>query len=230
MSTVEVWWARTTLARRAWLTDLDAVERGRFDAYLRDEDKFRFLVGATLVRRLLGERLQLPPARVPLDRTCSDCGKPHGKVRTPGSLEVSVTHSGELVGVALHDGAPVGLDVEEINPALDVPGLGRMALADSELRAVLGLRPDHRAAAFTTYWARKEAVVKATGDGMRADLRKLVVSPPDADAEVLAWAGHDELLQLTDVTVPSSYRAAVAVLTPEPTAVRPYDAAELLAR
>jgi 4'-phosphopantetheinyl transferase len=79
--TVEVWWARTADARPGLAEDLDANEQLRLAAYTREEDRARFLVGCAVVRRVLGIHLLLPPAKVLLDRACTDCGRPHGKVR-----------------------------------------------------------------------------------------------------------------------------------------------------
>jgi 4'-phosphopantetheinyl transferase len=201
MTEVEVWWGRIEQVRAEFADDLDPVELQRLKAYLRDEDKARFLLGCTIVRRLLARRLSLPAASIKLDRTCPDCGKPHGKVRAEGA-ELSVTHSGDLVGVAISD-RPVGLDVEKVDSGIDVDGLARIALSEAELAALP--RNHERAHAFTTYWTRKEAIVKATGDGLRTDLRT-ITGPP---------AGF----HLTDLDVDPGYVAALAVVSAEPPVV-----------
>ncbi|MEU4294147.1 4'-phosphopantetheinyl transferase superfamily protein [Kribbella sp. NPDC026596] len=207
----EVWWARIDQARDEFADDLDEVERGRLAAYLRDEDRARFLLGCTIVRRLLAARFLSPAAKVRLDRTCPDCGKPHGKVRADG-VELSVTHSGDLVGVAIGD-HPVGLDVEKIDPGMDVDGVARMALAPEEVQELRRYDGIERVRAFTTYWTRKEAVVKATGDGLRTDLRRVAV--PDG-------------IQLQELAVGPDHRAALAVVCAEPPVVNVKDASQLL--
>ena len=209
--TIEVWWARIDQARDEFAADLDEVERGRLAAYLRDDDKARFLLGCTIVRRLLAARFSLPAAKVRLDRTCPVCGKPHGKVRTDG-VELSVTHSGELVGVAVGD-RPVGLDVEKVDPGIDIDAVATMSLADEELRELAKYDGIAKAEAFTTYWTRKEAVVKATGDGLRTDLRTVTVP-------------HG--MQLCDLPVDPHHRAALAVLSAEPPVVQLKDATQVL--
>lgn len=201
MTEVEVWWGRIQQVRAEFADDLDPLELQRLKAYLRDEDKARFLLGCTIVRRLLARRLSLPAASIKLDRTCPDCGRPHGKVRAEGA-ELSVTHSGDLVGVAISD-RPVGLDVEKVDPGIDVDGMARIALSEAELAALP--RNDERAHAFTTYWTRKEAIVKATGDGLRTDLRT-ITGPP---------AGF----QVRDLDVDPGYVAALAVVSAEPPVV-----------
>ena len=222
--TVEVWWARIDQARDEFAVDLDEDEQRRLAAYRRDEDKARFLLGCTLVRRLLAARFSLPAAKVRLDRTCPDCGRPHGKVRADG-VELSVTHSGELVGVAIGDD-PVGLDVEKVDPDIDIDALGSLCLAPEEVRGLAQYDGIARAKAFTQVWTRKEAVVKTTGVGVRADLRAVVVSPPDQPAEVWEWPQHTA--QLTDLEVGADYAAALAVLGAEPLVVRVNDAAQVL--
>jgi 4'-phosphopantetheinyl transferase len=202
MTDVEVWWGRIEQVRAEFADDLDPVELQRLKAYRRDEDKARFLLGCTIVRRLLASRTSSPAASIKLDRTCPDCGKPHGKVRTDGA-ELSVTHSGDLVGVAISD-RPVGLDVEKVDPSIDVDGLARIALSDAELAALP--RNDHLAHAFTTYWTRKEAVVKATGDGLRTDLRTITDQPKG--------------FQLVELEIDPGYVAALAVVSAEPPVVR----------
>jgi 4'-phosphopantetheinyl transferase len=210
MTEVDVWWGRIGQVRDEFAADLDPVERQRLAAYLRDDDKARFLLGCTIVRRLLAARLSLPAASIRLDRSCPDCGKPHGKVRADGA-ELSVTHSGELVGVAISD-RQVGLDVEKIDQGIDVDGLARVSLADVEIAALAAY--DDKARAFTTYWTRKEAVVKATGDGLRTDLRT-VLGPP---------AGF----HLVELEVDPSYVAALAVQAAGPPVVRIKDAGQVL--
>lgn len=202
MTEVEVWWGRIEQVRAEFADDLDPVELRRLKAYRRDEDKARFLLGCTIVRRLLASRLSLPAASINLDRTCPDCGKPHGKVRADGA-ELSVTHSGDLVGVAITD-RPVGLDVEKVDPGIDVDGLARIALSEGELAALP--RNEQRVHAFTTYWTRKEAIVKATGDGLRTDLRT-ITGPP---------AGF----HVRDLDVDPGYAAALAVVSAEPPVVQ----------
>ncbi|WP_410788442.1 4'-phosphopantetheinyl transferase family protein [Kribbella sp. C-35] len=207
---VEVWWVGVGEARDEFVRDLDDVERGRLAAYLRDVDRARFLLGVTLVRRVLAERFSLPAAKVVLDRTCSECGKPHGKVRAAG-VELSVTHSGDLAGVAVAD-RPVGLDVEKVDLGVDVDAVARVALTDTEVLELSGYDGMAKARAFTTYWTRKEAVVKATGAGLRGDLRGRV---PDG-------------VQVLDLEVGAEHRAALAVISAERPVVQVHDGARLL--
>lgn len=207
---VDVWWAGVGLARDEFAEDLDEVERGRLAAYVREVDKARFLLGVTMVRRVLAARFSLPAAKISLDRTCPECGKPHGKVRAAG-VELSVTHSGDLVGIAVAD-RPVGIDVERVDPELDVDGVARVVLAADELRELSRRTGIEKVRAFTEYWTRKEAVVKATGEGLRGDLR----AEPPTDIHVL------------ELNVGPDHRAALAVRSAERPVLHVEDATQIL--
>ncbi|MFD7158842.1 4'-phosphopantetheinyl transferase family protein [Kribbella sp. NPDC059898] len=206
--TVEVWWANVDAARDEFLADLNQVERDRFAAYRRIVDNRRFLLGVTIVRRVLAARFSLPAASIRLDRTCPECGKPHGKVRADG-VELSVTHSGELVGVAFAD-RPVGIDVEKIDPEVDVDGVARIAFAADEVRELARRTGIDKVRLFTEYWTRKEAALKATGQGLGGDM-----TTPEG-------------IQVVQLDVGADHRAALAVVSGEPPVVRVRDASALL--
>ena len=103
---VEVWWARPGDGHTGLVELLDPVERARYDTTTGGPGtRDRFLVGCALSRLVLGDLLGVPPAEVPLRRECPRCGGPHGKAAlsrgAADRVHFSVTHSGDLVGVAV---------------------------------------------------------------------------------------------------------------------------------
>ncbi|GIJ60555.1 4'-phosphopantetheinyl transferase family protein [Virgisporangium aurantiacum] len=214
MTQVDVWWARLEDYSAGLDRLLSTVEVGRAARLRRPEDRVRQVLGATMLRLAVGAATGTPPAAVTVERTCPRCAEPHGRPALPGTgLHASITHSGDLVGLALTTVAPVGLDVERI-ATVDVAGLGRTVLHETE-RATPPDLPD-----FFTYWTRKEAVVKATGDGLAASLAEVRVTGPAEPPGLLAYPGRAQLLaHLTDLHPDGGYRAALAVLTAEPVPV-----------
>ena len=207
---------------------LDDVERTRYDNYRRDVDKARFLTGRSLIRGVAARELGIAAQDVKIDSSCFDCGKPHGKPKVAG-LELSISHSGERVALALTETAPVGVDVEEIRDAA-VDDLAGIALSAVE-RAAFATATDKRAA-FFTYWARKEAVVKATGKGMSVPMSTFVLTGHDQPARVVTSESAEvdpARTHMADLDAGDAYRAAVAVFGDSAPDLTVLDAAALVA-
>nr|WP_086839568.1 4'-phosphopantetheinyl transferase superfamily protein [Amycolatopsis kentuckyensis] len=218
MMEIEVRWSSPLPAEDRFLRLLDEVEQGRFDAYRQEADKRRFLTGRVLAKTVAAERLGLALETVKFDATCEDCGKPHGRPRIPGAdLTLSISHSGDLIGIAATPSVPVGLDVETATRRAD-DGLIEYALSPAEAEHLAGLDPAEKAAAFFVYWTRKEAVMKATGKGLRIPLQSITFSRYDEPASLVS-SGDPALApattRLVDLKAADGYRAAIAVLTTE---------------
>jgi 4'-phosphopantetheinyl transferase len=219
-ATAEVWWARRQDAAPRLAALLDPAERQRFAAYRREADRERFLVGCALAKAVVAARTGGRPAEVSLDRTCPQCGRPHGKPAVAAAgLELSVTHSGDLVGVAVAT-APVGVDVEQLEGRSRPPGgrdaaaLVRMVLAPAEQAVLAAVDPAARARAFLVAWTRKEAVTKAQGDGLRVPFDAVVVAADPAGPRLTAWPYPQDPggVSLLDLDPAPGYVAALAVL------------------
>jgi 4'-phosphopantetheinyl transferase len=211
--------------RAAHLALLDDQERDRAERYQLATARDRFLLGAVVLRVAAGQSLGIRPADLAVDRTCGRCGSQHGRPQLPGTgLHASVTHSGEVAAVALTCAGPVGVDVEAVR-VIDFAAVADSVCAPAERKGVC------TEADFFTFWTRKEAVLKATGEGLSRPMRDLHVSPPSAAPVLLGLAGGaPPPCQLADITAADGYRGCVAVLTADPVAVRTLDASELLAR
>lgn len=232
---VTVWWARLGDLRPGHVDLLDPVERRRRAEYRRAPDRDRFTIGAALCRAVLGAHLQIPPARVPLSRSCESCPRPHGRPRLPWAdgPTVSVSHSQDLVVVALAPtrGLRVGVDVEPVAAAPAAADLDVFSRAEHLLSAPLG--HDHRAALALRAWVRKEAVLKATGDGLRVRMSELTVLHGDGTVRV-DWPGRPacERIHVRDLSWPGPTHAASLALVDAPAAdlaVVEHDAGPLLA-
>ncbi|MET9268176.1 4'-phosphopantetheinyl transferase superfamily protein [Kribbella sp. NPDC003557] len=205
---------------------LEAEERTRAAAYRLTDDRLRFQVGVAVTRLALAAEMDCRADEIRLDRTCPDCGRPHGKVRVAGprpGWEVSVSHSGDLIGVAVGTIAPLGLDVEQIR-AVEA-AVAPLVLTPSEERQV------RTAADFIRFWTRKEAVVKATEDGLRQPLNLITVTAPTEPPRLLAWTERDPItagIQLHDLADRNGHLASLAVLSPDEVTITEHDAQPLL--
>jgi len=219
--TADVWWARRRDASARHTGLLDQTERRRWAAYRREEDRERFLTGCALAKTALARYTGRRPAEVRFDRSCDQCGEPHGKpVLAGGGPEHSVAHSGDLVAVAVAR-APVGVDVEQLDARPrplggdgDPEALARLVLSAAEQAALARVAPAGRARAFLVAWTRKEAVTKATGDGLRAAFGEVVVAADGGAPRLVSWPYpcSPGSVSLLDLDAGAGYVAALAVL------------------
>lgn len=226
-----MWWAHPAAEAPGLLELLNDVEKGRYEGYRREIDKLRFLTGRALIRGVAAAELGIPAKDVTIDSSCFDCGKPHGKPKIDG-LEVSISHSGEWVALALTDASPVGVDVEEVRDA-EVDDLARISFSPTELAAFKAVPQNDRKSAFFTYWSRKEAVVKATGKGMSVAMSKLTLTGHDESPKVVASTAPEvdiATVHMVDLKVGDAYRASVAVFGDTEPTVTERDATELIAK
>lgn len=281
MDPVTVWWAVPQDVRQWHLGLLDSVEWDRRDRYMRDADRDRFTLGVVMTRLAAGAVLGMPPDKVRVTRTCTDCGAPHGRPVIAGGPHVSVSHSGERIAVAISRYGPLGVDVEatrrlrpeiaghllseaEIAAAAEVQAAAE-ADADAESDAKADAKADPKAdrkadpkadpkagvdveagveaeaatdaagaaaAGLFAYWVRKEAILKATGDGLRFPMTGLHVSPPEEPPRLLGWAGRPDLIDritLRTLDAGPGYAACLALLDQPAAPVREIQATELLA-
>jgi 4'-phosphopantetheinyl transferase len=221
--TCEVWWASTAWMR-PWHADiLSDGERARRAGLWDAGHRAQYTVAAALLRLVAAPLTAGSAARVVVDRTCPSCGRPHGRPRLPGTgLHVSISHSGATVAVAVSNAGEVGVDVQQLQDG-PVQELSPLVLAESEAGHVAVARD------FFTYWTRKEALVKATGDGVTVPLCEVVVSPPGTPPRVLGYPRPGGLAaQLRDLGPELGYVGALAVLSPRPVVVRERSAQQLL--
>jgi 4'-phosphopantetheinyl transferase len=221
----QVWWATPADARPAHVALLSEIERERREAYRFDADQNRFAIGATLVRLLLAANTGSDPVGLPIDRTCPGCGEPHGRPRLPGSgVEVSVSHSGDRIAVACGRVAAIGVDVESTTRPVDVASLLRRVLSPDET----GGPGD-----FTSFWTRKEAVLKATGDGLNVPMTDVTVTGADLAPALLDFRGRPDLaarMRMATLAPGGDYAAVLAVIDEPSMTVTEHTASILLER
>jgi 4'-phosphopantetheinyl transferase len=156
----------------ATLSDDEIARAARFH-FPRDRD--RFVAARSILRALLGAYLKKPPAR--LNFKYGPHGKPSlqvGDLRA--TLEFNLSHSHGLAVYAFSFGREVGIDVELIRPELAVDEIADRYFSTREIAALRALPQDLRARGFFNCWTRKEAYVKARGEGLQIPLESFDVS------------------------------------------------------
>jgi len=175
----EVEAARALLAR----DELERADRFRFPA-----DRRRFTLARAGLRRLVGTVLSVPPESLVFEPGAH--GKPALGGPWRGQLEINVAHSHEIALYAVCLDGPVGVDVEWLRNVPDQQTIARSHFAASERATLDALPLEDRTLAFFRCWTRKEAFVKALGEGLSHPLDRFEVTlAPDVPARLVAIDG-----------------------------------------
>ena len=166
-----------------------------------------------LLRLLLGTYYRREVART--EFTYGAHGKPSldavGQALAPG-LDFSLSHSRGFVAVALSHAGPVGVDVEEgVCTPERAARLAPRVLDPAALALFLSLSSSESVGFFLSQWTAREALLKATGEGLTRDPRTLAVPPLDTGTPVRDGAFSVTLLRARPAT--SVAAAAGATIT-----------------
>lgn len=186
------------------LAILSPDERARAQRFRHAYRAGAYTASHAAVRRCLAENLSWPAEEIRFGRRpCPGCGRAgHGRpvIELPQTAwESSLSRSGPYWLVAAVDGVRVGVDIERFRP-VDLKTLSAAVLSEAERGYLAQLAPELRQRAFIRCWTRKEAVVKASGIGIEADLRQMEVRPWEWTAlvehevtgcAINTWAVHD---------------------------------------
>lgn len=148
---------------------LSSAERARLLGISHPTQAHFYLQSRCLLRILLGQLLQLPPADISFSTTVN--GKP---LLASHPLQFNISHSQEWLSIAFA-AVPVGVDIEFITNAPSRPwlALAKRFFSHNEYQYLANKPANELAAAFFQLWTQKEAVLKAHGGGISAGLQRL---------------------------------------------------------
>lgn len=175
-----------------WRLDLDAMipaglaldpflpedERQRSRRFHFARDRERYLAGRAALRGILAGYVGRAPEMLRFVR--APLGKP-ALLDEPSGLEFNLSHSDWCALVAVTRGRRVGVDVEGIRLGQSGMDVARRFFARGEVETLAAATPEERPVTFVRCWTRKEAYVKARGDGLSLSLQHFEV-PLSADA------------------------------------------------
>lgn len=188
-------------------------ERERADRFRFAGDRARFVVGRGLLRLLLGRYVGVDGAQVRFH---------YGQQRKPALVGdgpyFNLAHSGATALYAFSASTELGVDVELRRADLDGDQIAERFFSPGEVKALRALPAEEQPQAFLTCWTRKEAFLKARGDGLILPLDSFDVTlAPGEPAAVVrtGWcAAESSRWQLADLSdIEHGYIAAVAAPT-----------------
>lgn len=190
---VHIWRASQTveppvLARLHAL--LDPAEKARAERFVFQRDRDRFIVAHGILRELLAAYIGCAPAEIGFDY--GPQGKPSLRASDLPSLRAgdpprfncseaarvrfNMAHSHGLAAFAFALDRELGIDVELIRADFGGEDIAKRYFSRAEVAELMSLPSEMRAEAFFLCWSRKEAYIKARGQGLQIPLASFSVS------------------------------------------------------
>ena len=184
-------------------------EKERANKFHFEKDRQHFIIARGALRQVLALYLSEKP-----DNVQFEYGK-NGKPFVPNNpFQFNLSHAGEVALIGITKNHQIGIDVEIINRKVEVERVAQHFFAKGEIERLMALPEAQRYEAFFNCWTRKEAFIKATGDGLSFPLDQFEVTlKPNKKAELLVTyfdkKERDEW-SLFDLKIKDGYKAALA--------------------
>lgn len=210
---LHVWRVRLQCATR-FSTDalfpLDESERTRAQRFSNPTAMRHYVLMRKALRSVLSRYIQLPPDKIRLEY--NEAGKP----LLPGNaVHFNLSHSEDWGLIAVTKDKPVGVDIEKLNPKRTLHEIASRFFSPAENAALSSLAdPNEKTHAFFRCWSRKEAVIKALGEGLSCGLSTFDVSLDENNPRLLDFRRETidvHAWTLVEVVADPEYAASAAV-------------------
>ena len=211
-------WATTLAVPPTKFDDLAATlspeEKERAHKFKFEKHRNRYIAGRGALRKILGQYLRAEPAELRFVHL--ENGKPvlAGDFASAG-IYFNLSHTEDLALIAVTRIGMVGVDVERVRPIREMDALVARFFSPRENEAFQKVATEVKPAAFFNLWTRKEALLKATGEGITRSLSLVEVSfLPGEPARLLAVSGDAEKAaawSLRELTPAKGFTGAIAI-------------------
>ncbi len=184
---------------------LTGEELERAAKFFKSEDAERFILCRGLLRRILGNLLDVDPATLSFERNG------HGKPFLPDTdLEFNVSHSRDRLLIAVTSGRAIGVDIEFRRSGINMDAIADRWFAPAEREFFQALEKPE--IGFFDIWAKKEAYVKALGMGIFKELHTFAV--PLGDEPNVPILGKNREWFFQPLEIDPAYAAALVAEAP----------------
>ncbi|MGH8551514.1 MAG: 4'-phosphopantetheinyl transferase family protein [Methylococcales bacterium] len=205
---------------RCFYEILDDAERQRAERFRAEQHKIRFVTCRGWLRLLLSAYTGLHPGDIPL--TPGEHGKPRLNDNPPNTgLVFNVSHSGERMVFAFGLDCMLGVDIERFRDIPRLESLVDRICSEPEKNTWLNLPAERRAQVFFAIWVRKEAIIKAHGQGVSLGMPDCALSNDlERPVSLPESCGNVEDWTVLGLDYPEDYSGAIAVGSPLGSMVR----------
>jgi 4'-phosphopantetheinyl transferase len=214
---IHVWATTLSVAADAlaqFSASLSPDEKERANKFKFEKHRNRYTAGRGALRAILGQYVGARAADVRFDYLTN--GKPAFAQDFAGAgIHFNLAHTEDLALIAVTRIGPVGVDVECVRSVKNVDELVARFFSQRENELFQKVLNDQKPAAFFNLWTRKEAMLKATGEGITRSLSLVEVSfLPGEPARLLAIAGDaaaGERWRMWELEPANGFTGAVAM-------------------
>jgi 4'-phosphopantetheinyl transferase len=189
---------------------LSTGELDRAARYRRNEDRDSFLASHGVLRFLAAAYVGVD--QQDLQFAIGAHGKP--RLEPASGVDFNLAHSGDLIALAFVRRRPLGIDIEQTRTYAQLSETACRFLCAEEAEEVASMDVGEQTRALVRTWTRKEAIVKATGEGlsMALDGFRVAVLPHEHPAVVHFGGDRNAAKEwiLTDLPVPEGYAGSLA--------------------
>ena len=183
-------------------------EKRRAERFRFDRDRNKFIVVRATLRKILSRYLSALPQEIVF--CYSEAGKPALTGCDQADLHFNLSHSRNWAVFVVARGRRVGIDVEETRIINDLQAIAGRSFTAREANSLRSLSPDECQDTFFRDWTRKEAFVKAVGEGLALSLRQIEVLPRAEDMEIV-HTYNGVLWSICDVPIAPNCFCALAI-------------------
>src|SRR5271157_4761942 len=201
-------------AESRWKNMLSPDELARASRFRFSRDRQRYVASRAILRMILAGYLAADPEN--LSFAYSKKEKPSlGPAYAESNITFNLSHSGGVALFAFTRQRALGIDVEQVRRDFDVEAIARRFFSPHEQEQLAAFSGDAKFEAFFRCWTRKEAYIKATGEGLSLPLRKFDVSLAPEERDALRSTRPDQseaaLWSLREIPAGPGYVAALCV-------------------
>ena len=208
---------------------LSLQERQRANRFVFSQDEQSFIIVHGVLRSLLAKYLNIDPKEIRF--AVNSHGKPklvnfnNKKTGFPacagndGQINFNISHSHDMALLAFAKDIEIGVDIEYMKDKVNCIDIARRFFSTREAAELAKLPKKEQQQAFFHCWARKEAFIKAIGQGLSFPLRQFIVNiDPDEGTDLLLEVDSSKYQannwSLIALSVDDQYVAALATANP----------------
>jgi len=192
------------------LSDEELMRVGRFHFV---KDQYRYITARGILRKILGSYLGERPQKLRFEYTAK--GKPIlAQFSGYGSFHFNLSHSDTQAIYAFSAAHNIGVDIERIRDGIEIEQIAYKYFSQKEIKTLINTQPGKRTELFFQYWTRKEAYLKAKGEGISAAMGSIDVSSLDGkiltQVKLADNGKKNECWLVQDLFPGKNYAAAIA--------------------